>query len=70
MEEDPLSLKCELVLKQPLTKDRCFDFSESRRWAMCRSWEIFEKQKIPFSEARKLAWEELKKKCAEIGAYI
>jgi hypothetical protein len=37
---------------------------------MCKSWEIFEKQKIPFSEARKLAWEELKKKCAEIGAYI
>jgi hypothetical protein len=37
---------------------------------MCKSWELFEKQRIPFSEARRLGWEELKKKCAEIGAYI
>jgi hypothetical protein len=70
MGEDPLSLKCEEVLKAPLTKDRCFDFRESRRWALCETWKLFEERKIPFKEARKLAWEEMKKKCAEIGAYI
>jgi len=67
---EDLSLKCELVLKQPLTKDRCFDFRESRRWTMCKAWELMETQKIPFREARKLAWEELKKECAKIGAII
>jgi hypothetical protein len=68
--EDPISLKCELVLKQPLTKDICFDFREVRRRAMCETWKIFEENRIPFREARRLAWEKVKKECANIGAII
>lgn len=65
-----LSERCKLVLSMPLTKEICFDFREIRRRAMCETWRIFEEQKIPFREARKLAWEKVKKECAEIGAII
>jgi hypothetical protein len=70
MTPDPLSLKCELVLKDKPTKEICFDFREVRRRAMCETWKIFEEKKVPFKEARKLGWDETKKKCAEIGAFI
>jgi hypothetical protein len=59
-----------MVLKQPLTKDICFDFREVRRRAMCETWKIFEEKKIPFKDARKLAWDKVKKECVEIGAII
>ena len=70
MSPDPLSVKCDLVLKTPISKDICFDFREVRRRSMCQTWKIFEEKRISFKEARKLGWEETKKKCAEVGAFI
>jgi len=53
-----------------LTKDVCYDFRGIRRWVMLRTWDIFEKEKVPFATAIRRAWKEAKEKCAELGAYI
>jgi hypothetical protein len=67
---DSLSLRCETILKEPLTKDICYDFRKVRSRSMCETWKIFEEKKIPFKEARKLGWEKVKADCAKIGAII
>jgi hypothetical protein len=65
-----LSLKCELVLAKAPSKGTCFDFREIRRRALCRTWDLFETEEIPFHEAIKHGWEFVKKECADIGAFI
>jgi hypothetical protein len=54
---------CEIVLKD-VTLDTCRDFRESRRWVMCKAWELMDKQKVgSFKEAISKAWSELREKC-------
>jgi len=69
-EMNPLSEHCRRVLDEALTKERCHDFREQRRWVMCRAWDLMETEHIPFHDAIKRAWDELKERCAKIGAYI
>jgi len=68
--ENPVSPKCELILKEPPTKDECFDFRAIRARAMCKAWEIMEKERVPFRESITRAWREIKDACAKVTAYI
>ena len=58
------------VLEQPMTKERCYDFREIRSWVMYRAWEILETEKVPFRTAISRAWDDAKRKCAELGAIV
>ena len=51
-------------------KEICWDFREIRAVVMCLAWDMMETSHIPFREAIRRAWEEVKFKCAEVGAYI
>ena len=68
--ENPISTKCEVILREPLTKDRCYDFRAIRQWVMCKTWDIMEKEHIRFADAIKKAWEEAKIQCLAVGARI
>jgi len=65
-----VSEKCEIVLKQPVTKDLCYDFRKIRQRVLCRAWELIEKEKIPFRDAIRKSWREIKEECARISAVI
>lgn len=67
---NPLSEHCRRVLGEALTKERCLDFIEQRRWVMCRVWDLMETEHLPFRSAVKRAWSELKERCSKLGAYI
>ena len=69
-ESNDISEKCKLILEEKLTKDRCFDFRGVRQWVMCRTWEMMEKERVPFAEGIRRAWDEIKSKCSEVGANI
>ena len=69
-----ISPHCEEVLTNFLNKEKrkniCWDFRAIRAVVLCRSWELMEKEHIPFRSAVKRAWDWAKDKCAEVGAYI
>ena len=58
--DNPVSLKCEAVLSTPA---KCYDFSQARKWAACRSWDIMEKEKVGWQEAISKAWNEVRSSC-------
>jgi len=67
--------KCELILEKPVTESVCRDFYEQRRWVMCRAHRLMkewikEGKIADLGEALDIAWDELKKKCAEAGYAI
>jgi hypothetical protein len=55
---------------EELTKDICYDFRAVRSVVMRHSWELMEKERIPFRVAIKRSWEDVKKKCLELGALV
>jgi len=65
-----VSEKCEIILKKPLTKDVCYDFRAIRQKVMCRAWQLMEERKLPFRDAVRTAWKEIKEECAKIGAVV
>jgi len=69
-ESNDVSEKCDIVLKQDITKDLCFDFRRIRQWVLCKAWNIMEERKVRFAEAIREAWREAKSKCAEVSAII
>jgi len=68
--EHPISPKCEMILKEPPTKEECFDFRAIRARVMCRAWEIMEEERVPFREAITKAWKNTKEACAKVKAII
>jgi hypothetical protein len=60
----------EEILKEPLTKEQCYDFRAIRRRAMAFGWKRYESERIPFREAIKKGWSDVKSACKEIGAII
>ena len=53
-----------------MTKERCYDFREIRRWVMCKAWELMETEKLRFRDAVKKAWDLVRIECAKVGAYV
>jgi len=64
-----VSEHCKITLGAPLSQERCLDFREARRLAMCHAWDIHESEKIPFRDSIKRGWEIVKSDCAELGVY-
>jgi len=58
------------VLREKLTRDICYDFRAVRHWVMLRTWTIFEEERVPFREAVRRGWADVKAVCAEKAAYI
>ena len=69
-ESNDVSEKCDIVLKQKITKDLCYDFRKIRQYVLCLAWDIMEKRKVRFADAIREAWREAKSKCAEVSAVI
>jgi len=69
-----ISSHCEMILRdfEDVTKrkDICWDFREIRAVVMCKAWELMDTQHIPFRVAISEAWDWVKEKCREVGAYI
>jgi len=57
-------------LREVLDPSTCYDFKEVRKWVMLRCWTIFEEERVPFREAIRRAWGDVKSVCREKGAYI
>jgi len=55
-----LSEKCRVRLKEP---PDCFDPRGVRSWVICKAWERVLKERVPFRDAMRLSWEEVKKTC-------
>ena len=66
-EDPPISLVCQVELSKPITSDLCYDFREIRRWVMCNTWKLIEREHLSFSEAIKRSWREIKLKCLAKG---
>ena len=69
---NPLSAHCKEVLVRGVTKEVAENFFESRRWVMCRAWEMMFGGEVKptlqgFGEAVKMAWDELHAKMAELA---
>ena len=58
--DNSVSVKCSLVLDEI---PKCYDFSETRRFAACEAWRLMEKEKINWKEAMDLAWDKIKTNC-------
>jgi len=57
-------MSCKLILDKGVTTDTCMDFRESRRWVMCRAWDLMDKKEVDsFKEAIGKAWDELRTRC-------
>ena len=69
-EGNPVSPVCKTVLGEEITKDRCYDFREVRRLALCKAWEIMEKERVPFRTAISSAWDWVKRQCYKVSAWI
>lgn len=69
MPSDP-SLRCKILLEKGLDKETCYDFRKVRAYVMCKAWYLMEKERIPFREAIRRAWDETKVACAEKSAII
>ncbi|HDN81362.1 MAG TPA: hypothetical protein ENG41_01395 [Methanomicrobia archaeon] len=69
-----ISPHCEKELTEFLNTEKrpgiCWDFREIRSVVMCRAWEIMELEHKPFRVAIREAWDWVKEKCKEVGAYI
>ena len=69
-----VSPHCERILKEfedLKHRDKiCWDFREIRAVVMCLAWKKMEEEHMPFREAIRRAWDEVKIECAEAGAYI
>lgn len=65
----PVSEHCELVLKQPATRETCLDFRGIRSRVTCGAWQIMEEEKRPFGEAVKSSWGRRKAECAAVGVF-
>ena len=65
----PVSERCQAALKEPVSRDLCMDFRETRRRVMCGAWRIVEEEKRPFREAVKSSWERRKVECAAVGVF-
>jgi len=65
-----VSMKCKILLEKGLDKETCYDFRKVRAYVMCHTWELMEKEKIPFREAIRRSWADTKKGCAEVSAII
>ena len=63
------SENCRIALGSPFTQERCLDFREARRIALCGAWQKMEAEHIPFARAIKKSWQELKGECAAIGVH-
>jgi len=57
------SLKCQITLEKGITKEICSDFRKTRSYVMCRAWDLVSKEKIPFRDAIRAAWEEVTRAC-------
>ena len=65
------SQKCDLVLKTPLSKERCYDFRGVRQYVMCSAWDYMDKHPgTRFADAISQGWDKAKKGCAEVSAVI
>jgi len=53
-----------------LTKEVCYDFRAVRSAVMRRAWEIMDTERVPFRDAIKRAWDEVKRQCWKLGAVI
>ena len=69
-EPDPKVGRCGEVLVKEVSKETCRSFREIRRRAMCRAWEIMEKEKISqLGPPLKRAWVEAREQCNKLGVY-
>lgn len=69
-EPDPKVGRCTEVLAIPASVETCKSFREIRRRAMCRAWEIMEKEKISqLGPPLKRAWAEAREQCNKLGVY-
>ena len=55
---------------EDLNKNVCQDFRAVRSVVMKHTWELMEKEKLPFRTAIKRSWDEVKKQCLKLGAVI
>lgn len=58
------------TIVEDLTKEICNDFRAIRSAVMRRAWELMDTEKIPFRNAIKRAWNEVKKQCFKLGAVV
>lgn len=70
-----ISPHCEKVLRDfedvEKRKSICYDFGQVRAVAMCLAWrKMQESPGIRFRTAISLAWDEIRDKCSEVGAYL
>ena len=69
-EPDPKVGRCGEVLATEVSKETCQSFRGIRRRAMCRAWEIMEKEKISqLGPPLKRAWVEAREQCNKLGVY-
>jgi hypothetical protein len=69
-EPDPKVGRCGEVLATEISKETCQSFRAIRRRAMCRAWEIMEKEKISqLGPPLKRAWAEAREQCNKLGVY-
>ena len=55
---------------EELTKSTCYDFRAIRSVVMKHTWELMEKERLPFREAIKRSWEDVKVQCLKLGALV
>ena len=65
-----VSYKCKEVLERPITKDLCYDFRGIRQWVLCNTWKLMEEKRIPFAQAIRESWRQVKDKCIKVGAVV
>ena len=69
-----LSAHCHAILEDFADEKKrekiCYDFRNIRAVVMCTAWREIENRHISFREAISAAWAEVKRKCADVGAYI
>jgi len=69
-----ISPHCEEVLTNFLNKEKrkniCWSFRDIRAVALCEAWRRIEEKHIPFRVAISEAWDWVKERCKEVGAYI
>lgn len=60
---------CEVVLEN-LSEEVCRDFRNIRKYVLCNTWRLIDKEKKSFREAISDSWRIVKSKCAEMGVYV
>lgn len=65
-----ISPHCEMVIKEPMTRELAYDFRGIRGRVMCYAWQIMQEKRVPFRDAIRQAWAKVKEEAAAIGTYI